>query len=214
MWATCARAARGVESVDMPGDVDVANAKRALRVEHLRRRAARPAAEREASANWLSAAVLASGNCLQGSVFAAYVPVGDEPGHPSILDALVQVGARVLLPITRGLRDPLEWGWYDGPDSLMTGPIGLLQPAVAEPGAGVGLATWAAVPALAVDRKGFRLGRGAGHYDRALAGIAPDRLIGIVYADEVVDTLPAEYHDRPVGWIITGQDGLQRLPRP
>ena len=44
------------------------------------------------------------------------------------------------------------------------------------------------VPALAVDRRGVRLGRGAGFYDRSLPLAAPAaRLVAVVRDDELVD---------------------------
>ena len=55
------------------------------------------------------------------------------------------------------------------------------------------------VPALAVDGRGSRLGRGGGSYDRALArvfGLVPT--IALLYDDELLDHVPAEPHDRAV----------------
>ena len=57
-------------------------------------------------------------------------------------------------------------------------------------------ATVVFVPALAVDRAGVRLGRGAGFYDRSLPLAAPAaRLVAVVRDDELVDEVPAEPHD-------------------
>lgn len=58
------------------------------------------------------------------------------------------------------------------------------------------------IPALAVGQDLFRLGRGGGYYDRALAELAryprgPFRL-ALVYAAEVLDAVPREAHDEPV----------------
>lgn len=55
------------------------------------------------------------------------------------------------------------------------------------------------VPALAIDRRGARLGRGRGFYDRSLPGRDPHaRLIAVVRDDELVRELPAEPHDVPM----------------
>ena len=59
------------------------------------------------------------------------------------------------------------------------------------------------VPALAVDRRGNRLGRGAGFYDRALAGSRPATVVAVIYDDELLDTVPAEAHDVPVHAVLT-----------
>ena len=54
-------------------------------------------------------------------------------------------------------------------------------------------------PALAVDLDGVRLGRGGGSYDRALARVCPGTPVwAAVYDTEILDSLPADPHDRPV----------------
>ncbi|SDO93803.1 5-formyltetrahydrofolate cyclo-ligase [Actinopolyspora xinjiangensis] len=143
----------------------------------------------------------------------AYVPVGSEPGSPELLDDLVARGHRVLLPVVAG-RNPLEWAEYHGPESLRRATYGLLEPstphlgvrAVAEAGAVL-------VPALAVDREGVRLGKGAGFYDRSLP-LAEEsaELTAVVRDSEFVERLPAESHDVRVAGVITPARGFTRLP--
>ncbi len=58
------------------------------------------------------------------------------------------------------------------------------------------------VPALAFDRRGCRLGRGGGFYDRALAGYDGVTL-GVIREDFLLGQLPVEAHDRRVGQIVT-----------
>ena len=68
------------------------------------------------------------------------------------------------------------------------------------------------VPALAVDRAGTRLGRGAGFYDRTLPLAGPAaRLVAVVRDDELVDELPAEPHDVPMTHALTPRGGLVEL---
>src|SRR2546421_527453 len=69
--------------------------------------------------------------------------------------------------------------------------------------AAVALAERVLAPALAVDRRGNRLGRGAGYYDRALAAVSHDRVIAVVFEDEVLDSLPADAYDVPVATALT-----------
>lgn len=150
---------------------------------------------------------------------AAYVPVGTEPGSVGFLDALLDRRVTVLLPVVApGAPGPLDWARYDGPDSLRQGRWGLLEPATEC--LGIGAVTAASViflPALAVDRGGVRLGRGAGYYDRSLATLSTDRhgrrpeLVAVVYDDEVLDELPADAHDIAVGWALTPGEGFIEL---
>jgi 5-formyltetrahydrofolate cyclo-ligase len=60
------------------------------------------------------------------------------------------------------------------------------------------------VPALAVDARGIRLGRGGGYYDRALARLAPSALVvALLYEGELCEQLPALPYDQPVRAALT-----------
>lgn len=143
---------------------------------------------------------------------AAYVPVGAEPGSVAFLDALRERGCTVLLPVVpSGPPAPLDWVRYDARDSLVRGRFGLLEPTGPRLGVdAVSDADVVFVPALAVARTGIRLGRGAGYYDRSIAGVAGE-LVGIVYDHELVDDLPADAYDVPMGWALTPGGGFTRL---
>ena len=148
---------------------------------------------------------------------AAYAPIETEPGFPDLPDVLLDLGVRVLLPVARtsdeGTPLPLRWAEYRRAE-LVAAPFGLLEPR----GPWLAPATLAAVrtvfvPALAVDRHGVRLGRGAGFYDRSLSFRDPGaRLIAVVRDDELVDGLPAEPHDVPMTHALTPRRGLVTLP--
>ncbi|MFM8783885.1 MAG: 5-formyltetrahydrofolate cyclo-ligase, partial [Phycisphaerales bacterium] len=70
------------------------------------------------------------------------------------------------------------------------------------------------VPGFAFDRRGHRLGRGAGVYDRFLATLpASTWRIGLVTAARLVDALPTEGHDAPMHAIVT-EDGCLRIADP
>lgn len=58
------------------------------------------------------------------------------------------------------------------------------------------------VPAVAYDRKGNRVGRGRGYYDRLL-GSTKALKIGVGYDFQLVDLVEAEPHDIPVDIVIT-----------
>ncbi len=58
------------------------------------------------------------------------------------------------------------------------------------------------IPAVAFDRKGNRLGRGKGFYDRLLASSKATK-IGVGYEFQLFDSIPAEPHDVAMDMIIT-----------
>lgn len=151
---------------------------------------------------------------VAGRTVCAYVPTRREPGSTTLLDALVSAGARVLLPIARE-PGPMRWGEFHGVEQLRSAPFGLREPAGdALPPEEIAAASWILMPALAVDRRGVRLGRGAGFYDRTLGLATPQaHLVAVVQDAELVPELPEEPHDRRVGWALTPGAGLVELAR-
>ena len=152
-----------------------------------------------------------------GSTVCAYVPVGTEPGSIEMLDVLLRRAGRVLLPVARSAADgtprPLRWGEYR-PGEIIRGPWGLLEPPEPWlPASALAEASLVIVPALAIDRRGVRLGRGQGFYDRSLPGRRlHTRLIAVVRDDELVEELPAEPHDVRMTDALTPERGVIALP--
>ncbi len=66
---------------------------------------------------------------------------------------------------------------------------------------------WVLVPGIAFDRRGFRLGRGAGLYDRLLPLLRPDTPCwSLCMSCQLVEELPVEPHDAPLdGFFYPGQ---------
>lgn len=188
-------------------------AKSELRAALLGARRALPAAQHEAEAAALCAHLPAL--VRTGETICAYVPVGSEPGSLSLVERLDALGARVLLPVTgpQG-QEPaaLRWGRYRA-DGLVPARYGLLEPAPPWLDTGeVATAATILVPALAVDRSGVRLGRGAGFYDRTLTSADPQaRRIAVVRDEELVDHLPAEPHDVRMTHALTPGRGVVAL---
>lgn len=144
-----------------------------------------------------------------------YVPFGAEPGSFAMIEALRDTGAEVLLPVVPDVPGPLDWARYDGPVTLRASTLkGLLEPAGRRVGPeALGRASLVFVPALAVDHRGVRLGRGAGYYDRSLPLAAPSaRLIAVVRDAELVPELPAEPHDVRLTDALLPERGLVPLP--
>ncbi|WP_441250638.1 5-formyltetrahydrofolate cyclo-ligase [Kitasatospora sp. McL0602] len=188
------------------------NEKAELRSRLLTERRALPPEWRETAAAGL--AEHAVGLAEPGSTCAAYVSVGAEPGTRPLLDALRARGVRVLLPVLLPDND-LDWAAYEGHERLAPAGRGLLEPVGERLGvAAVCEAALVLLPGLAVDRRGLRLGRGGGSYDRVLArleraGVTP-RLVTLLYAHEYLEEVPAEAHDLPVHAVVT-PDGVHRI---
>jgi 5-formyltetrahydrofolate cyclo-ligase len=134
----------------------------------------------------------------RAATVAAYVSVGKEPGTGALLDALEQLGKRVILP---GLLPDmgLDWGTWRGPTSLAPARRGLLEPVDRLGVDAVATADVVLVPGMAVSSSGQRLGQGGGCYDRALGRVPVGTPVVIcLYDDEVGLDVPVDVHDRPV----------------
>jgi 5-formyltetrahydrofolate cyclo-ligase len=62
------------------------------------------------------------------------------------------------------------------------------------------------VPLAAFDRLGHRIGYGAGHYDHTLAHLRkskPVTAIGLAFAAQEIETVPALQHDVALDYVLT-----------
>ena len=111
---------------------------------------------------------------------------------------------RILLPVVVG--DDLELRIYTGPEDMsITGPSGIDEP-VGETFTDYASINFIAVPGVAFDRKGNRLGRGKGYYDRLLPRIPAAYKAGICFSFQVVEEVPAETFDICMDIIITSNE--------
>jgi 5-formyltetrahydrofolate cyclo-ligase len=97
------------------------------------------------------------------SVVGGYHPLGSEISPLPAMEEARAVGAIVAFPCFTNPAKPFR---FLAGDPLEPGPFGLMQPARRHPAVEPDLIL---VPLIAVDGNGTRLGRGKGHYDRALA---------------------------------------------
>jgi 5-formyltetrahydrofolate cyclo-ligase len=136
----------------------------------------------------------------QSDKVASYVAMAGEP--------YVAPQRGWLLPVLLDDGD-LDWAVFDG--ELESGRGGFLSPTGPRLGVGaIASADLVLVPALLVDRAGYRLGRGGGSYDRALPRTS-GLTVALVHDDELVDELPHEEHDVPVAAVATPVQGVVHL---
>ena len=111
----------------------------------------------------------------------------------------------VLPAISKGQKQIIPSRVSNLNQELATGPYGIKQPR--EPLSPVALEDieLVVVPAVAFDKKGNRLGRGEGYYDRLLKQIPPQTpTLGLAFPFQILDELPQlAVHDCPVKKVIT-----------
>jgi 5-formyltetrahydrofolate cyclo-ligase len=184
-----------------------------LRRRQVAARAAMPDSIRNEGGRLIRDHVLEMPEVTSAGTVAAYYSVGTEPDTHGLIFALWKRGSYVVLPVLLPDGD-LDWASYEGPESLAPGPRGVLQPVEPVRGTGtVARADVVLVPALAVDVRGRRLGRGGGSYDRALARVGPQvPTIALLYDSELLPSVPAEEHDQPVRAVARPEQGITWLP--
>jgi len=123
-----------------------------------------------------------------------------------VLSVLAERGQVTALPVVVNRKAPLVFRRWAPGDVLEDGLYGTRHPpASADEVRPVCLL----VPLLAFDRQGARLGYGGGFYDRTLAALraaGPVVAVGVAYAGQEVDALPAEPHDERLDWVITEKE--------
>jgi 5-formyltetrahydrofolate cyclo-ligase len=140
---------------------------------------------------------------------AAYLSTGSEPGTLQLVAWLAANDVRVLLPVLShpigGRLERPAWAPYEGPDSLWTGALSILEPTGQPvPSEQLPEAELVICAGLAANRAGDRLGRGGGWYDQALVHASQSAPIWVLLnADEVLDIIPVQDWDRRVDVIIT-----------
>jgi len=132
---------------------------------------------------------------LNSKIIASYMSYGDEPDTRQLNLELIKAGKTLLAPRISG--DNLEWVQWNGDESQLQQKKKISEPS------GPAFTNLAAieviiVPALRIDRSGYRLGQGGGYYDRALPHLAAWS-IGLIHPDEISgEDLPREPWDIPL----------------
>lgn len=146
------------------------------------------AQERLASSQWAA----------EAQVIALYRALPSECGTASLAAALQAAGKEICYPVVLPGRRELEF--RRGVGVFVAGSLGVEEPT----GAPVSLRDidLIVVPALAVDSRGGRLGRGKGHYDATLAA-ARGIPVALVFESQLVPEVPVGEHDRRVAAVCT-----------
>ena len=187
--------------------------KTALRDQLVTGRRRRSLLEISESAQAVAEHLLATPELRRAATVAAYVSVGTEPGTGPLLERLLEMGRRVIVPVLLPDHD-LDWAEYDGPAGVVRARAGLLEPTGPRLGLeAVATADAVLTPGLAVDGAGVRMGRGGGCYDRVLGRVPVGTFTcTLLYPGEILEEVPAAPHDRRVTAVATSE-GVIRLGR-
>ena len=148
---------------------------------------------------------------LAGKIAALYCALAGEVPTDRIRHAYLAAGARLYYPRVTGKGTLAFYPHREG-DGWETGPYGILEPSNTA-GVEPRLSGWniIVVPGLAFDRRGNRLGRGFGYYDRFLGGL-PENVprVGLAWASQRIPEVPVDAWDVPVHALVT-EEGVIRV---
>lgn len=183
--------------------------KQRLREERLAAREALSEQERSVLDDRITQKLLAISEYVEATTVLTYVSVSSEVSTRMFIESVLRDGKTVAVP--RCLPGHcLEFVAITSLDQLIAAPFGLLEPPKELPALTEEQmdASICIVPALLVDIKGYRLGYGAGFYDRFLSTY-PGKKICLAYQQNLSKTtLPHTEFDVPVDMVITESDVL------
>jgi 5-formyltetrahydrofolate cyclo-ligase len=190
----------------MPLPLAVAEDKKRLRRELIARRDAMPRSELARIAAGLTERLTALPQYAAARSVLATMAIGSEWSTRPFLDRARADGKTVVLPrITAPPRHLEIHAVGDMERDLIPGIWDIPEPDPARcPKLTFADVDFAVVPALAADAEGFRLGYGAGYFDRLLAGRGKRPFcVAALPAAFMVASLPHEAHDIPVDRVLT-----------
>ncbi|WP_225889855.1 5-formyltetrahydrofolate cyclo-ligase [Indioceanicola profundi] len=194
------------------GDDDIAAVKQAARRAAMQARAAiDPAGAAEALIAHFDQAFP---DLAPGTMVSGYWPRTDELDLRPLLRHLAARGMRTCLPVVAGRGWPLLFRlWREG-HPLVPGAFKVMEPMQEAP---IVRPELVLVPLLAWDRRGMRLGYGAGFYDRTLAALREDGpvlAVGAAYDGQQMDRVPTDPYDQPLDMMLTERGVVRFSPAP
>lgn len=149
----------------------------------------------------------------EGAVIAGYMALSGELDLEPTLNALLEHGLSLTLPVTGELGDALVFRAWRAGDALDMSRFGTLEP---KPSAPVLEPDVILVPLLAFDVRGNRLGFGGGYYDRTLAELRANKKIaayGIAFDEQEAEDVPSDVFDAPLNGIFTPSRFIPIAPK-
>lgn len=139
-----------------------------------------------------------------------YWPLRDEADPRLLAEAFAARGHELALPRIPAKDAPLGFHRWRQSDATLVNAFGITEPLE---DADAVTPSVVLVPLLAFDAEGYRLGYGAGYYDRTLEAIKAKMralAIGIAYSGQEVSELPRRSYDQKLDAVLT-EHGLRHF---
>lgn len=178
--------------------------RKAERARLIEARMALPLDEHKAKSEAISACLEKNFPAAEFRSLGCYWPFRREYDCIPLMRRVVEAGHQVALPVVIRKNHPLEFRPWTPQTKMEAGVWNILHPAE---GPNVQPAALL-IPLVGFDMQGYRLGYGAGFYDRTIATFAkPPLKIGVGFELQRMDTIFGQPHDIPMDFIVT-ENGL------
>jgi 5-formyltetrahydrofolate cyclo-ligase len=189
----------------MPEQPAIDDLKATLRREALARRDALSAEVRTAAAQTIAARPFPVA-VPPGAIVSGFMPMKSEINPLPLMRTLADAGAALALPAVAGKGNPLIMRSYAFGEALASGVWGIREPG---PDARQVDPDILLVPLLAFDRRGHRIGYGAGYYDMTIAALRarkPVVAVGIAFAAQEITQVPTTPRDARLDLVLTERE--------
>ncbi|MEI7579300.1 MAG: 5-formyltetrahydrofolate cyclo-ligase [bacterium] len=136
-----------------------------------------------------------------------YAALPDEIATHDLFEFALSKQKLIYFPYSKKIQIGRITSW----EELVPSKHGLLEPKSAD--LSVPTIDLAIIPGLAFDQSGYRLGRGAGWYDRFLIQFSVKSKLGICPSRLLFESIPHEKHDQKMDWIVTEMFIKSTLPQ-
>jgi 5-formyltetrahydrofolate cyclo-ligase len=182
-----------------------ADQKSALRQDALSRRDAMSAEERRLGAEVIAGRAFPV-PIPPGAVVSGFMPMKTEINPLPLMKRLAAAGASLALPIVEGRGKPLTMRAWTFGVPLEAGVWGIRQPPTT---ATEMFPDILLVPLATFDRRGYRIGYGAGYYDMTIArlrAMKPVTTIGVAFATQECTAVPVDPWDERLAFVLTERE--------
>jgi 5-formyltetrahydrofolate cyclo-ligase len=187
---------------DMLADAPKAASKQTLRAAALARRDGLDPHMRQHAAETLAARGLPFA-LARGTIVSGFAPMRSEINPIPLMHKLANEGAQLALPVAMGRGKPLVFRAWAFHQPLAAGEWGIREPKADAPEVEPDVLL---VPLAAFDRAGHRIGYGARYYDLTIEALRAKKkvvAVGVAYASQEIDLVPAEPHDQMLDYVLT-----------
>lgn len=176
------------------------------------RRSALTLQARRRAAIAITASALSLPAVRTARIIGLYADIRDEVPTARLALLLCSMGKKIALPNSDPATGLLSFRLVGRAGQLKRGNYGIPEPVPSAAPVEPSSIDAVFVPGVGFDRRGYRLGYGAGYYDRFLPLLRPDCVrIGIAFACQIVPELPHGPFDQQMDAIVT-EDGVIACP--